>query len=145
MYYYMDLFKKENISQLLLVILFSIYLIAGYNTPEPISTFLQKPYGKIAILLLAISLFMANPVLGIVGVMVALTMIQNSNIEQDHIRYYNPSEPKKNAHYASFNHFPYTLEQEVIKKMAPLSQPGLMLDRASYKPKLDHLHNATSI
>jgi hypothetical protein len=141
----MDLFKKENISQLLLVILFSIYLIAGYNTPEPISTFLQKPHGKIAILLLAISLFMANPVLGIVGVIVALTMIQNSNIEQDHIRYYNPSEPKKNAHYASFNHFPYTLEQEVIKKMAPLSQPGLMLDRASYKPKLDHLHNATSI
>lgn len=141
----MDLFKRENISQLLLVILFIIYLVAGYNTPEPISTFLQQPYGKAAILLLAISLFMANPVLGIVGVLVALTMIQKSKVEQDHIRYYNPSEPKKNAHYSSFNHFPYTLEQEVIKKMAPLSQQGLMLDRPSYKPKLDHLHNATAI
>ena len=141
----MDLFKKENISQLLLVILFSIYLIAGYNTPEPISTFLQQSYGKATILLLAVTLFMANPVLGIVGVLVALTMIQNSNTEQHHIRYYNPSEPKKTAHYASFNHFPYTLEQEVIKKMAPLSHTGLMLDRPSYKPKLDNLHNATSI
>jgi hypothetical protein len=141
----MDLFKKENISQLLLVLLFTIYLIAGYNTPEPISTFLQQSYGKATILLLAVSLFMANPVLGIVGVLVALTMIQKSNIEQNHIRYYTPSEPKKNAHYSSFNNFPYTLEQEVIKQMAPLSQPGLMLDRPSYKPKLDHLHNATTI
>ena len=34
---YSSLFKKEHMGELILIILFIIYLIMGYKTPEPIA------------------------------------------------------------------------------------------------------------
>ena len=49
------------------------------------------------------------------------------------------------SQFTAFNQFPYTLEQEVVAKMAPIVRSGSSLSSASYKPLLDNLHDASPL
>jgi hypothetical protein len=49
------------------------------------------------------------------------------------------------SQFTAFNQYPYTLEQEVVKKMAPIVQSGSSLSKASYMPTLENLHDASTI
>jgi len=142
------LFKKENMSQLLLTILFVIYLIMGYKTPEPVANVVDTLVGKIVIFITVITLFMhANPILAVLSLFVAFDLIRRSSAATgiDALKKYLPTEEKKASQFTAFNQFPYTLEQEVVKKMAPIIQSGSSLTKASYKPLLENLHDASTI
>ena len=52
-----SLFKKEHMGELTLAILFIIYLIMGYKTPEPIANMVDSIVGKIVIILIIIYMF----------------------------------------------------------------------------------------
>jgi hypothetical protein len=141
------LFKKENIGQLLLVILFVIYLIMGYKTPEPVANMVDTIPGKIVVMIIALVLFVnVNPVLGILGLLVAYDLIRRSSVTTgvDSLKRYLPTEEKKMSQFTAFNQFPYTLEQEVVKKMAPINHANEILEGpdASYKPILDNNRDA---
>jgi hypothetical protein len=58
---------------------------------------------------------------------------------------YAPSEEKKMSQFSAFNQFPYTLEQEVVKKMAPIVHGSGNLTKPSYKPYLENLHDASPL
>ena len=51
-----SLFKKENRTELVLVILFIVYLILGLKTPEPIANLVDTLAGKIVIFIIVIYL-----------------------------------------------------------------------------------------
>ncbi len=143
-----ELFKKENMSQLLLTILFMIYLIMGYKTPEPVANVVDSLVGKIVIFITVITLFMhANPILAVLSLFVAFDLIRRSSAATgiDALKKYLPTEEKKSSQFTAFNQFPYTLEQEVVKKMAPIVQSGSSLTKPSYKPLLENLHDASAI
>ena len=143
-----DLFKKEHMGQLLLVILFIIYLIMGYRTPQPIAQAVDTLVGKIIIFIVVIYLFMnANPVLAVISLFVAFDLIRRSSVAtgSDALLRYTPCEEQKSSQFSAFNQFPYTLEQEVVKKMAPIVQSGVSLTKASYKPVLDNLYGASPL
>jgi hypothetical protein len=142
------LFKKENMSQLSLAILFIIYLIMGYKTPEPLANLIDTLVGKIAIFIMVIYIFMnANPILAVLSLFVAFDLIRRSSSATgiDALKKYLPTEEKKSSQFTAFNQFPYTLEQEVVKKMAPIVQSGSSLSKPSYKPLLENLHDASTI
>ena len=143
-----ELFKKENMSQLALAILFIIYLIMGYKTPEPVANVVDTLVGKIVILITVVALFMhANPILAVLSLFVAFDLMRRSSEETgiDALKKYLPTEEKKSSQFTAFNQFPYTLEQEVVKKMAPIVQSGSSLSKPSYKPLLENLHDASAI
>ena len=142
------LFKKENMSQLALAILFIIYLIMGYETPEPLANVIDTLVGKIVIFIMIIFMFMhANPILAVLSLFVAFDLIRRASAVTgiDALKKYLPTEQKKSSQFTAFNQFPYTLEQEVVKKMAPIVQSGSSLTKASYKPLLENLHDASTI
>jgi hypothetical protein len=142
------LFKKENTSQLALAILFIIYLIMGYKTPEPIANVIDTLVGKVVIFIVVIFMFMhANPILAVLSLFVAFDLIRRSSAATgiDALKQYLPTEEKKSSQFTAFNQFPYTLEQEVVKKMAPIVQSGTSLTKPSYKPLLENLHDASTI
>ena len=63
-----SLFKKEHMGELILVILFIIYLIMGYKTPEPVAGLVDTLGGKIVIFIIVIYLFMhSNPILAVLS------------------------------------------------------------------------------
>jgi len=152
MIYYMnsfsDLLKKEHMGQLVLVVLFIIYLVMGYRTPQPIAGAVDSIVGKIILFLVVIYLFMhANPILAILSLFVAFDLLRRSSIATGSaaLLKYTPCEDQKSSQFTAFNQFPYTLEQEVVKKMAPIIQGGTSLTKASYKPMLENLYDAASL
>ena len=145
---YSSLFKKEHMGELVLVILFIIYLIMGYKTPEPIASMIDSIVGKIVIFVIVIYMFMhTHPVLAVLALFVAFDLIRRSSVTTgiDALQRYAPSEEKKMSQFSAFNQFPYTLEQEVVKQMAPIVRSGSTLSKPSYKPLLDNLYDAAPI
>jgi hypothetical protein len=145
---YSSLFKKQHMGELVLVILFIIYLIMVYKTPEPIASMIDSIVGKIIIFVIVIYMFMhTHPVLAVLALFVAFDLIRRSSVTTgiDALQRYAPSEEKKMSQFSAFNQFPYTLEQEVVKKMAPIVRSGSTLSKPSYKPLLENLYDAASI
>jgi hypothetical protein len=144
-----DLFKKKNMGELLLAILFIIYLIMGYKTPSVIANMIDTTYGKAIVVLVSLLLFAnTNPVLGVLGFFVAYNLITKSEITTGTygLNNYMPTEEKKYSAMTMYNQFPYTLEQEIVKKMAPLNKADTSgLNTYSFNPVLDDLHDAAPV
>ena len=142
-----DLFKKENMGQVVLCILFIVYLIMGYKTPDSIAGFIDTIYGKITVVVVALVLFSyANPILGVLGFIVAFDLIRKSSMTTGTFALdnYVPTEEKKESNLNAMNQFPYTLEQEVVKKMAPAKE-SIDYSPSSFSPVLDDTYDAAPI
>ena len=134
--------------ELVLIILFIIYLILGLKTPEPIANLVNSLVGMFVIFIIVIYLFMhANPILAVLSVFVAFDLIRRSSLATgiDALQKFAPSEAKKSSQFTAFNQFPYTLEQEVVAKMAPIAKSGYSISQASYKPVLENLYDAAPL
>jgi hypothetical protein len=143
-----SLFKKEHMSELVLVILFIIYLVMGLKTPEPIAGLVDTLVGKIVIVVIIIYLFMnVHPILAVLALFVGFDLIRRSSLVTgiDALQKFAPSEEKKSSQFTAFNQFPYTLEQEVVSKMAPIMNTGFSISQPSYKPLLENLYDASPI
>ena len=121
----------------------------GYETPQPLANVIDTIYGKVIIVLISIILFIyANPVLGVLGFFVAFDLIRKSTISTGSyaLDKYMPTEKKKASNLSAYNQFPYTLEQEVVKKMAPAKADLEILSTGpSYTPILDNLYDAAPL
>ena len=134
--------------EVLLTLLFIIYLIMGYDTPEPIADVVDTLVGKAVIFIIVVCLFVyTNPVLAVIGLFVAFDLIRRSSMVTgiDALKKYAPSEEKKASQFSAFNQFPYTLEQEIVKKMAPIIQTSSTMNRPSYSPMVENLYDAASL
>jgi hypothetical protein len=142
------LFKKDKIPELILAILFVIYLLMGYKTPEPVANLVDTLVGKIVIIIIVIYMFIkTNPVLAVLALFVGFDLIRRSSYVTgiDALQKYAPTEEKKASQFTAYNQFPYTLEQEIVKKMAPILQTGSSLTKPSYKPVLENLYDASPL
>jgi hypothetical protein len=146
---FQDLFKKKNMGELLLGILFIVYLIMGYKTPTVLANVIDTTYGKVIVVLVALLLFAnSNPILGVLGFFVAYNLISKSEVATGTfgLNNYMPTEEKKYTALTMYNQFPYTLEQEVVKKMAPLNKADSSGSNTySFNPVLDDLHDAAPV
>jgi hypothetical protein len=142
-----SLFKKEHMGELVLVILLIVYLILGFKTPEPIASMIDSLVGKVVIFIIVIYLFMhANPILAVLSLFVAFDLIRRSSIATgiDALQKFAPSEQKKSSQFTAFNQFPYTLEQEVVKKMTS-QKFNTEYVKAPFRPTLDDTHDASPL
>lgn len=143
-----SLFKKEHRGELILTIILIIYLILGYKTPQPIAFLVDNIVGKIVIIVIVIYMFLyTNPILAVITLFVAFDLMRRSSTSMYNnlFQSYIPSEENKMGQFTAFNQFPYTLEQEVVKKMAPIVQSGSVLTKPSYHPMLDNLYDASPL
>ena len=143
-----SLFKKEHRGELILTIILIIYLILGIKTPQPVASLVDNIVGKIVIFVIVIYMFLyKNPILAIISLFVAFDLMRRSSSSMFNsvMQTYIPSEYNKMGQFTAFNQFPYTLEQEVVNKMAPIVQSGFVLNKASYHPMLDNLHDASYV
>ena len=168
----MQSFKKsvdklvfESPSQLVLGIIFVVYIILNVQTPlilaEPIDTI----FGKVAVVLVAAVVFMkTNPVIGVLGFVVAYQLIKTAGIATGTygMKHYLPSENSKLQEMQSFNHtestggqpvispaqaaviLSGTLEEETVERMAPLVIAG-NASTLNYMPILDGQHGASPL
>lgn len=147
--FFKELFERKNMGQLVLVILFVIYLLMGNETPESIANLVDTISGKIIVMVFALLLFAyANPILGVLGLLVAYNLLKNASINStlmitQSLNSYYPSEEKVWSPFTPTNQFPYTLEQEVVKDMAS-QKFNTVYEETSFKPILVNTHDAAN-
>ena len=143
-----QLYERKNIGQLVLIILFLIYLVIGYKTPPDLAILIDNIWVKVIIIIIAIVLFaVCNPILGILGFFVAYKLIMTSNIETGNYgkQNYIPTEEKKYADMINNNEYPYTLEQEIVKLRAPIYHYNSDNHTYSFTSTLDDQNNAAPV
>jgi hypothetical protein len=121
--------------EIVLVLLFVVYLIIGTKTPLFIANGVNTLMGKFVLLFIALLFFMyASPIVSVLLLVVIYELIIRSN------QYVNTTyqtglnalsqSPVDNA----LNEIPNSLEQEVVGQMAPLCSTNTQMLPASYKP-----------
>tara|TARA_B110000285_G_scaffold235182_1_gene315391 strand:+ start:1551 stop:2015 length:465 start_codon:yes stop_codon:yes gene_type:complete len=144
---YKDLFKKSNQHHLILLGVLVLYILLNIQTTPVLAKLIDTVYGNIAIVLLAFGfLTHSNPIVGVVALYAAYELIQRSSVTTGSaaISRYLPTEMKKGNHLSAFNQFPITLEEEVVKQMAPLVETSGP-SHLHYKPAADDTHDAMDV
>ena len=145
--YFKDLFTKKHMPELLLSALFALYLVMGYQVPNGIASMIDSTMGKIVVIVVALMLFAySNPILGILALLVAYHLIKGASIKTGMagLEAYYPTEAKKWSPFTSTNQFPYTLEQEMVKKMTT-QKFNTEYVKPPFRPILDDTHDASPL
>jgi hypothetical protein len=135
-------FKSLSQLELILLLIFVIYLVLPIDTPELLSGIIDSPLGMLSLFILGVYLFFnCNPILAIVYILFAYELLRRSskkNGRQTIIKY-TPSQDKKDAQMKAMNPpVKETLEEEIIDNMAPIghSDPSVFTD-STFKPVAD--------
>ena len=163
-----DKLVSEKPSQLILGIIFVLYILMNVQTPAFLAGSIDTIFGKVIVVAIAAVIFMkTNPVIGVLGLVVAYQMIKTASVTTGTygLRHYLPSENSKMQEMQSFNteivapvqaqaqqqeqmhaitNVGGDLEVQTVSQMAPLvinaSDSGL-----HYSPVLDSQHSAASL
>jgi hypothetical protein len=142
-----DLFNKRHMPQLVLTVLFVIYLVLGYKMPDNIASAVDTTVGKIVVVLAALMLFAySHPFLGVLALFVAYQIISSASTKTGlaALEQYYPTEQQKWSPFTPAHQFPYTLEQEVVKTMTTQKFNSSYV-KAPFRPVLDDTHDASPL
>lgn len=137
--------KRDNIIMFIL----AIYIAIGAPAPQQLNAFMDLWIGKL-VGILAISWLYAYVTTNYVMlILLAWILVMWSSVSIGGILQSDGnselSEEQRLTNIRLMNQFPYSLEQEVIAKMAPLIRDsGLSLSSANYKPIIDPIYNVAS-
>jgi len=137
--------KSQTRQHTVLVVLLILYIIFNVQTPQSVDSLVDTTLGKVAVVILSLSLFRVNMVVGLLGIVAGYQLLTRASMGTGTFAIHNylPSEVSKVIDFSRYNNFPPTLEEEMVKKMAPI-----VVDSSSnldYKPVLDGLHDAAPI
>lgn len=147
MEYINNLLEKRNMHQLILVVLFIIYLIMGYKMPDNLADMIDSSMGKVIVAISALLLFAySNPILGVLGLLVAFQLLKSASEKTGMaaMEQFYPNENTKWKPFTPAHQFPDTLEQEVVKKMAS-QKFNDEYEKPPYVPILEDNYNAESL
>jgi hypothetical protein len=147
MEYLKDLLEKRHQPELILSVIFVIYLVLGLQVPDSFAYMIDSTFGKIVIVIVALMMFgYSNPILGVLALLVAYQLIKGASIKTGMagLDEYYPTEEKKWSPFTPAHQFPYTLEQEMVKKMTT-QKFNTEYVKAPFKPVLEDTHDAEHI
>ena len=133
--------------ELFLSALFVLYLVMGFKLTDLVASMIDSTIGKIVVIVIALMLFAySNPILGILALLVAYQLIKGASVKTGMaaLEEYYPTEAKKWTPFTPTNQFPYTLEQEMVKKMAT-QKFNTEYVKAPYRPTLDDTYDAAPL
>ena len=148
-----DLMLKSNRHQLVLTILFIVFILLDIKLPSNLAAAIDSPAGMTIVIIVFLALFCAtNPILGFIGFIVAYELIRRSGVQtgSQSLTQYVISESSKTRQMESFNNdvnnnkLYSSLEEEVVSNMVPYINK-VNLDSSNVKPVLDKQHDAASI
>lgn len=144
-----ELTEAKNLPQLALAIVLVAYLLMDMHLPKEVSVAVHSHLGKIAVVVIALILLLnTNPVVGVLALLAAYKLLSNAEKKVNEVGSsmldFLPVDEYKGKFFTAENQFPVTLEEEVVKKMAPLVHyPNLK--PATYQPVMADDNNASSL
>ena len=131
-----SILKSAKKHELLLTVLIVLYVVLNVPTPDAIAPYIDTPLGNIAVVVIALSLFMhSHAVVGVLGLFAAYVLIRRSGANvSSAIESYVPSEKRKSEELSAFNQFPVTLEEQMVAIRAPLADTAVGSATSSFHP-----------
>jgi hypothetical protein len=139
------LFTRKNIPELVLAIMSVLYILGDIMPPHNLSGFVATPLGVAVLIASAMMLSRyAHPVVTVIYLIAAYELYERSR--KTHVRGTEQKLPvdKRQPHLTPENQFPVTLEEKVVKKMAPWVMKENHVP-PSFKPVLDDDMNASEL
>jgi len=133
----------ENIQEIILACLLVVYLVLNNPLPQNVAKFINTPFGKFFVVAVSLVLFfMSNPVLGVLGFLVAFDLIVKAS---QHNTTYDVTNNNSRLQMQQINEDVIemqnqSLEHFVIKKMAPI--PYSSTPVPIVYPLVDNLYDA---
>tara|TARA_Y100000389_G_scaffold40891_4_gene35500 strand:+ start:2778 stop:3251 length:474 start_codon:yes stop_codon:yes gene_type:complete len=152
---YKDYIKSVKSHELLLSILFIIYIALDIETPISLLSLVNNGIFQAIMFLLVISLFFyVNPIISILAILALLTLIQRS---KNAVKYFMPSELEKSKNLITLNQKEIneeilqhniqepdvSLEENMVKVMAPPVVDSN--EEFSFAAVTDKIHNAENL
>jgi hypothetical protein len=148
-----ELMLKSNRHQLVLTILFIVFILFDFKLPGSLANAIDSPIGMTIVIIISLALFCAtNPILGFISFVVAYELIRRAGVQSgsQSLKQYVITESQKNREMESFNNdinnnkLYSSLEEEVVTNMVPYINKNTY-DGTNVKPVLDKQHDAASI
>lgn len=136
--------------EILLFIIFVLYIVFPFETPSSIAYMVDSPLGMISIFCVTLYLFLyTNPVLGILYIFVAYELLRRSSnvTARSAIIQYVPSQSNKDAELKQMNPpVEKTLEEEMVDIRAPIGKSSAVeFVNSDFKPVADKIVNGASL
>lgn len=138
---------KTSVLEIIVFILFVLYLLFPIETPEPLLSFANSSVGMVLVVFLVLYLILySHPVLAIVTLVAAFEFFRrNSGAQGKPVKHvsFNLTQAAKDDEMKKMN--PPTvksLEENVIGNMAPIKNEYVS---TSYKPVTNNTHHAMSL
>ena len=136
--------KVKFNSKTLLVVLLTVFILFDIRLPKFVEQFLQSFFGKVALFLSAVALYSQGPIVGSLALVAAyVVLVRTSSVLPLNTSSFVPSEKKKEKFFRNTknNHFPKTLEEEMVNNMGPLIKDEPIIN-GSFVPRTDHTYDA---
>lgn len=148
-------FKKITTLEIVVFVLFVIYLVFQVQTPSFLMPYISSPLGIAVVLIITLCVFFyTNPVLGILSLFVAYELIRRSTTliptapgSKVVTVKYTPTQLRKDLDMAAMNPpKEVTVEEEVISQMAPVGVSApISYVMTSFKPVAESTNNAAPV
>ena len=160
------LVKSIKPAEILVLVTFVLYLIFPVTTPSALSPYVESPLGLLIIFCITVALFLySHPVLGILYIFVAYTLLRRSAVVHNKTHYVQytksdsekrdqvkkqleeatpPVEEARNADVGADQ--PVTLEEEIVMERAPIGRSDpIQYLQSSYKPVSTNVIGTASV
>ena len=158
-----NLLKSIKPAEIVVLVIFVLYLIFPINTPSVLSPYIESPVGLLILFCVTVSLFVySNPAIAVLFILVAYTLLRRSATVKNKSHYVQytktdvekkmdaekqvedatPNEEPRNIDVGADQ--PKTLEEEIVQERAPIgrSEPVQFL-QSSYKPIASNANGAS--
>ena len=134
--------KNMSITEIMLFVLFVLYIVLPINTPISMKPFINSPMGLVFFFCVTMVLFVyTNPILGVLYILVVYEAIRRSSETVDNARSivmeYQPSQATKDETLQKMNPVrnEKTVEEEVIEARAPINKTqSIDFVQTTFKP-----------
>ena len=142
---------KKHMHFYLLSLVMILFIVFPVQIPSELGGMVDSMLGKVVIVIVVLNLFMAHPVVGAIGAVAAYELVKRSagmaGLGSTMMKQFAQSEQKRTGNLNSFNQFPVTVEEMIVKSKVPYTFNMSIgnLNNASYKPILGDTHEAENV
>ena len=133
--------KMQTIEYVFIALLI-LFILTDVKLPPTIGQYVDTTIGSVILISGAVYIFHIQKVLGAVAIIAAVEILRRTNGIRD-IKQFVPSELKRSIHLSTWNQFPITLEEEIVRDQLPVVNK--IHSGPSFKPKLANIQNAVEL
>ncbi len=158
--------KNMQIPEIVVLVIFILYLIFPVSTPGELSPYIESPLGVVLLLIMIVALFLySHPIVAVLFMFVAYTLLRRSAVVQPKVAYVQETQSTKDKMKAAQDELekatpphhevrnadlrarqPKTLEEEIVADQSPIGVSNkITVLESTYLPVSTNVSGTSSV